>query len=294
MKKIVVLMPCLMSDANREVYSKVIADRLELKALGIIDQLVILAIDFSPEELNLFSEAVLITDYVTKDRTIVGARNTLLKWFYDSDYDFALWTDANERLTGTTKNDLYTLLNAVRNGLDVSVVFSTIGEIVYGQRIEARKRIEHLDEIILTRFKPTTSTMTLHFTLMVNINKYFNYELYIPETVDQSKGRPEDVVFAYMLDRALGSHLCPTIITSRISTSKSTWSGLSRSVKASEVPIDKAWIRKNIAQVPVLREPDNTTLFIKRVALEKEKVTKYKERRKGAKGVRLLDLPDEK
>lgn len=291
MKKIVVLMPCLMSDVNREVYNKVIMDRLELKALGMIDQLAILAINFSPEELDLYSEAILITDYATEDKTIVGARNTLLKWFYDSDYDFALWTDANERLSGTTKNDLYTLLNAVKNGLDVSVVFSTLGEFVYGQRIAARKRVEHLDEIILTRFKPTTSTMMLHFTLMINIYKYYNHKLFIPETADQSKGRPEDIVFAYMLDKALGSHLCPTIVTSRISASKSTWSGLSRSVKASEVPIDKTWIRENIAQVPVLREPDRATLFIKRVELEKERVTKYKEKHKGA---RLLDLPNKK
>ena len=59
----------------------------------------------------------------------IVSRNGLLDYFYNSDYDYAFWIDANSTVSGPTLNDVDTVINAIHKGkLDCcDAIFSTLG-----------------------------------------------------------------------------------------------------------------------------------------------------------------------
>ena len=90
MNKVMLMVPCLMLDTNRKRNKKCIdaARRLEF------DKIVVCAQQFQE------SDKTDGVEYIGNHAEGIGfvqARNELLKFFYESDFDYAMWLDANAK-----------------------------------------------------------------------------------------------------------------------------------------------------------------------------------------------------
>ena len=154
----------------------------------------------------------------------VKARNELLRYFYNSDSDYAFWIDANSNITKPTKNDAYTLLSALKdNKLDfVDAIFSTLGIWVSQERIELKKQNNYFDVVTLVPSRQTRNYNWMHGLIIKNFKKYYNEEIYIDDKCDTLQGLPEDVYFARLLKQLKVCYIAPTIVISKPDSRGST------------------------------------------------------------------------
>ena len=153
----------------------------------------------------------------------VVARNSLLKWFYESDYDYAFWIDANSKVTTTTLNDVTTILDALRDNKlpQVDTIFSTLGMWNSQERQDLKQESDYFDNVHLVPAKLTKNYDWMHGLIIKNFKKYYNQEFYIDERCDVLQGVPEDVYLSRLLRRKTKAFIAPTVVCSKPLSNKS-------------------------------------------------------------------------
>lgn len=216
--KVVMLIPCLMLQNNREANKKLM--RFAKEYYKGIDEFIVNDQEFIDSD---YEEGFTYIGHHKERQGFVNTRNQLLEYFYNSDADWAIWMDANSRVSKTSLNDFITLIDAVKQGkVEVDVVLSTLGIIVSGERIDAKKRSDYFEKIYLT--KVGNGYDWLHAAFMKNLKKYHNKEIYIdPEAEPRKAGMTEDVFFVRILRRLFDVRLCPTIVVTKAGVKTSTW-----------------------------------------------------------------------
>lgn len=211
MAKICGLTPCLMLDNTRKINRKSITfnvANLNLDGWALYDQ------NFSKDD---FIEGC---EHIANEPSRVGwvkARNGLLKWFYESDYDYAFWIDANSKICKTTLNDARTIIDAIKDDkLNMcDSIFSTLGMWASQDRVFFKSASDFYDNVHLIPAKMNKSYNWMHGLFIKNFKKYYNQEFYIDERCDTLQGIPEDVYFARLLRRFTNSYVAPTIVCSK-------------------------------------------------------------------------------
>lgn len=153
----------------------------------------------------------------------VGARNALLEAFYRSDYDYAVWMDANSWFSESTLNDVETLLDAVRCGaVGFDAVFSTLGIMADGDRQTCKTKADYFRRVhLMPAVRGNCDWM--HGLVMANLRKRYGWSPLIDERCDPCKGTSEDVFFARLLKRACRCAKLPTAVVSKPAAKTSTW-----------------------------------------------------------------------
>lgn len=275
--KIVMLVPCLMLETNRKANHKALRYAKEHYA---VDEIVICDQEF--DEADYEEGYSYLFHKYTPRLGFVEARNALLKHFYKSDADFALWMDANGRVSKAALNDLNTLLSVAREGkLNVDAVFSTLGINISGERIEAKKMPDFSNNIYLVNMK--SGYDWLHGMLMCNLKKKYGEEHYIDERCDPHKGTSEDVYFSRLLKRLHDCRLCPTITISKPSNRTSTWVADKTGYKYP--PVDNPTVDAYIDEYIRVRElkpkaKSHSTIKYPRIEKYKEYIRPYKPKTK--------------
>ena len=217
MKKIVMLIPCMMMETNRE--KNLEAQNYALENYKGIDQIVIYDQCFQDGD---FIDGIEYIGHQSQGQGFIKSRNELLKWFYKSDYDYAIWMDGNKTVSKTSLNDFNTLIDAVKNEkIDLDFIFSTIGINISQERMEIKKRPDYFKYIYL--LYKVRGYYWFHGLFMKNISKYYDDELYISEKCDVWKGLNEDIYFAILARKVYKTYLCPTIVINTPSSNTSTW-----------------------------------------------------------------------
>lgn len=217
MKKIVILTPCLMLDNTRDINKTAMAfnfEHLKPDCYAVYDQC------FTEEDRD-----PRYTYIANADRRMgwVPARNGLLRWFYESDYDYAFWIDANSKLSISTVNDASTIFEYLRNDKlpQVDTIFSTLGMWVSEDRRMMKMADDYFDKVHLIPAKNNKSYNWMHGLFIKNFKKYYNQEFYIDERCDVMQGTAEDVFFSRLLRRVSRAYVAPTIICNKPDSSKS-------------------------------------------------------------------------
>ena len=153
----------------------------------------------------------------------VAARNGLLKWFYESDYDYAFWIDANSKVTTTTLNDVTTILDSLRDNKlpQVDTIFSTLGMWNSQERQDLKQEADYFDNVHLVPAKLTKNYDWMHGLIIKNFKKYYNQEFYIDSRCDVMEGTAEDVYFSRLLRRMTKAYIAPTVVCSKPRSDKS-------------------------------------------------------------------------
>ena len=218
MKTIVCLAPCLMQENTRKI-NKSSLDRN-------ITTLV-------PDDYVLYDQCFKDTDYdsrfeyiahAKKKMGFVGPRNALLNWFYDSDYDYALWIDANSVVSRPTLNDIRTIMELLRQDRlpDCDAIFASLGMWGCTDRIRAKSAEDYFQKIHLLPTKNNCSWNWMHGLIHVNYKKKYNQRFLIDERCNVNEGTAEDVTFARTIQRFSNCWVCPTVVINKPSVSFST------------------------------------------------------------------------
>lgn len=224
MKKICVLTPCLMLNNNRDVNMKYINRNIEqLDA----DKHIIYAQCFTEHDYaSLQHPKIDIIGRKDSPQGFVTPRNELLEYFYESDYDYAFWIDANSNITSTTLNTYYTVLEAIRNEtIDVDAIFSSLGIMVSQERMALGSSPDYFDIVkLLPAGRYSVRNLSwLHGCFVKNLNKYYKKKLFMRQECDPWKGTVEDAYFSTLLRQCCNCYLCPSIVMSKPSAKTSTW-----------------------------------------------------------------------
>lgn len=280
--KIVMLMPCLMLENNRKVNNQALDYALEhynVDLIAINDQ------EFKDYDYREDSRIQYIGRHPER-RGFVNARNDLLRWFYSSDYDWAVWLDANAKITKTSLNDFVTVVEAIKAGkVEVDVILSTLGIYISSTRINARRAKDHLENVKLVRVEGTENAW-MHGMFMKNFKKEYGMEVYIREDCDPRKGLSEDAYFVQLLKRLFEVRLCPTITVTKPSNKASMW--VADKTHYAYPPIEWKMISRMVKSAeyePRPRRHLKDTYILPRVQYMKDKVTVYKERGKKRGGL---------
>lgn len=279
--KIVLLIPMLMLDNNRKVNNIAMDFALEHYT---VDMIVVNDQEFEDYDYRENDRIQYIGRHPER-RGFVKGRNDLLRWFYNSDYDWAVWLDANAKITKPSINDFVTVTEATKAGeIEVDVVLSTLGIYISSKRIDARGAKDHLDNVKLTKVEDTESAW-MHGLFMKNFKKEYGMEVYIHEDCDPRIGLSEDVYFVQLLKRLFEVRVCPTITVSKPSNKSSTW--VNDKANYAYPPIEWKMISRMVKSSeyePRPRRSLKDTYILPRVGYMKDKVTVYKERKKKARG----------
>ena len=214
--KVVMLIPALMLENNRKANH---AAMQYAKEHYHIDEFVVNDAEYLDTD---YEEGFTYIGHHAERQGFVRTRNQLLEWFYNSDADYAVWMDANGKVTKGSLNDMNTLIDAAKAGkIEVDAVFSTLGINISGERIAAKKMPDYFENIYLTKFEGGYDW--LHGMMIKNFKKYYGTEIYIDDRCDPRKGTSEDIYFARMMKRLFDVRLCPTITVSKPSNKTSTW-----------------------------------------------------------------------
>ena len=205
------LTPCLMLDNTRDINKKSITSNmahLELNAWALYDQ------GFTEQD---YIEGC---EHIANEPSRAGwvkARNGLLKWFYNSDYDYAFWIDANSTLSKPTINDARTIVDALKADKlsDCDAIFGTLGMWVSQDRIIAKSQDDFMQNVHLIPAKNNKSYNWMHGLFIKNFKKYYSQEFYIDERCDTLKGIPDDVYFARLLRKFASCWVAPTVVCNK-------------------------------------------------------------------------------
>lgn len=281
--KVIMLMPCLMLRNNRKANH---AAMEYAKQHYPVDEIVVNDAEFLPED---YREGFKYIGHHTERQGFVKTRNELLKYFYDSDADFAIWMDANKRIAKSSLNDFVTIVKALKEGkINTDLIFSTLGIWLSSERVAAKKLPTYFDETYLVKFKGGYDWM--HGLVMRNIAKVYGQRLFIDERCDPRQGWPEDVYFTRLLRKLFDYKLAATVTVATPTNKSSTWMAKEKGYKYPKV--DYATVNGMIDEaLRVIKfEPrprDNTTIALQRVPEYKELLKPYISRLK-KKGEGLL------
>lgn len=212
---------------------------------------------------------------------IVRARNQILEWFYNSEYDWAVWLDGNVKVSKTTLNDFRTVVDACkRDLLEIDVVTATFGNVISGKRIEARKAPDHLENIKLVQIDGASESPWIQCLFMRNFKKVYGMTPYLDSSLDITKGIMDDVYFVTLLRKLFEVRQCPTIVFGVPGNNKSsTWMPDQTKYPAPQYAHIRRLVEK-APYTPVKNSNTKKTYVIPRVEYMKEKLTVYKPRGK--------------
>lgn len=215
--KIVMLIPCLMLETNRD--KNLEAQQFALDNYKGLDEIVVYDQCYKESD---YLDGITYIGHQTKGKGFIEPRNKLLEWFYNSDYDYAVWMDGNKYVSKTALNDFNTVISKIKsNEIDVDFIFSTIGINISPERMEIKKRPDYFKNIYL--LYKVHGYEYFHGMFMKNIKKYYQDELYMSEECDVWKGLNEDIYFSKLVRELYDTYLCPTIVINTPSSKSSTW-----------------------------------------------------------------------
>lgn len=153
----------------------------------------------------------------------VISRNALLKYFYDSDYDYCFWIDANSTISKPCLNDLQTVLKAVRDGtlFNCDTIFSTLGIWCSQERMRVKKQSDFFDNVYVLPVRGGKAYNWMHGLIHKNFKKFYNQEFYIDDRCDTNIGIAEDVYFSRLLKTYTNAYLAPNICINKPNSNKS-------------------------------------------------------------------------
>lgn len=217
MYKILMLSPCLMLDNNRDYNIKCKERNLnEIQPDGyaVYDQC------FKNSE---YDPRITYIGHQQERKGWVIPRNALLRYFYNSDYDYCFWIDANSVISKTNLNDLRTVLTAVRDGTlwNCDTIFSTLGIWCSQERIDIKKASDFFDNVHILPVRGGKAYNWMHGLIHKNFKKFYNQEFYIDDRCDTNVGIPEDVYFSRLLKTYTNAYLAPTICVNKPDSNKS-------------------------------------------------------------------------
>ena len=217
MYKILMLSPCLMLDNNRAYNNRCKERNLE---------------EIQPDAYAVYDQCFLESDF--DDRvTYIGhqqerkgwviSRNALLKYFYNSNYDYCFWIDANSTVSKPCFNDLHTILKNIREGnlLQCDTIFSTLGMWCSQERSAIKQQPDFFENVHILPVKGGKAYNWMHGLIHKNFKKFYNKEFYIDERCDTNQGIPEDVYFSRLLKTYTNAYLAPNISINKPDSSKS-------------------------------------------------------------------------
>ena len=273
--KLCLLVPCLMTENNREVNFKKME---EMKTLGV-DEIIVNDQCFKPSDYQPGFT------YIGKGQGkagFVGARNQLLNWFYDSDYDWAVWLDANASVSKTTKNDFLTIIENVKAGnIKIDCIFSTLGIMISTERMEAHQYCDYFENVSLLHFTKSRYSW-MHGLFMKNFNKFYNVKPVIDERCDPYVGTSEDVYFAKLLRRLFDYRVAATVTISKPHSKHSTWQSGAGSYDYAPIDYEKIddYIVENLYKYPVKTFQTSNVIKLERIDKYKEYLKPYQSRSK--------------
>lgn len=274
MKKIMLLTPALMLDNNREANKNAMQYSLDNYS---IDEFVCYDQEFKEED---YIDGYNYIGHKEKREGFVKPRNELLKYFYNSDYDYAFLIDANEKITQSSINDLETVFHALKtNKIMSNAILTTMGIQISAERMIAKQRKDYFNFVYLLRNKKGYEWM--HGLIILNYKKYYNKEIYIDERCDPKKGISEDIYFVRTLHRLFECQLCPTIVASKPSNKTSTWqqNADNYAYPIIEMPIIDKIIKQNFENVDIKGIKINDIIKLERVKDNNlQHLKKYKSR----------------
>ena len=107
MAKIMCLIPCLMLPNNRDINKKAMdSNYTHLK----LDEYVVYDQCFEDKD---FDDRFTYIGHAKERMGWVTPRNELLKYFYNSDFDYAFWIDDNSTVSKSIFNDLKTIIDEI-------------------------------------------------------------------------------------------------------------------------------------------------------------------------------------
>ena len=280
--KIMGLTPCLMLDNNRAINAKSIQNNIDILKL---DEYVIYDQMFQPADFN--SKCTYI-GHADKRMGWAVPRNALLKYFYDSDFDYAFFIDANSVPSKPTINDLLSIIRSLRDG-ELSfcdAIFSTLGMWVSQERIMCKSLPDHLDNVHLVPARCDKSYNWMHGLFVKNFKKYYGQEFYMDERCHVLQGTPEDVFFARLLRKYANCWIAPTVVINKPSSNAScTMANGKGTYEYPPVLFDKedeyiAELSQKMGYHHCNRNIRPSEIVISRVPEYKDLVTPYKSRQK--------------
>lgn len=220
MASIMALVPCLMLPNNHDINMRAMKENYEY---------------LKPDVFAVYDQCFEKDDFVDEFTYIghantrmgwVEPRNALLRYFYNSNCDYAFWIDANSTISKPTLNDILTINNAIKedklNFCDT--IFATLGMWVSQDRIKYKSAEDYFEKVHLIPAKNDRSYNWMHGMFHRNYKKYCNQEFYIDERCDTRKGTPDDVYFARMVRRYTNSYVAPTVVINKPNSKAScTW-----------------------------------------------------------------------
>lgn len=277
------LMPVLMVEGNRKINMKALNHAIKY---------------YNVDKIVINDQEFLDTDYVEHEKVeyighhkerqgFVKARNQLLEWFYESEYDWAVWLDGNGRISKTTLNDFDTVVGALKVGdIGVDAITSTLGNWISGLRIEAKKMPDHMKVVRLLPNRVEIQSH-MHGLFMRNFKKYYDISPVIHRDCDPRKGLSEDVYFIELLSELFEIYICPTIVVTKPSPEASTWLTNSRKVvgyPTTAMKEIKTMVARELRGSPKFRK-DGKTIVLERNRYHIEKLKPYRPKIRKEKGV---------
>ena len=218
MNKIIALSPCLMLDNTRKINHKKMSFNRQTFPF---DDYVVCAQEFLESDYD--SRFTYIVNSPNK-LGWVRSRNELLKYFYNSDADYAFWIDANSAVSKSSINDLLTIMDAIKNEKlnNCDAIFSTLGMWISQDRMNIKSQQNYLTTVTLIPAKNNRSYNWMHGLIIKNFKKYYDEELYIDTRCDTLKGLAEDVYFARLLRQFKACYVAPGICLTKPNSKGST------------------------------------------------------------------------
>ena len=220
MAKIMCLIPCLMLPNNRKINMKAMNstyEHLKLDEYVVYDQC-FEETDFDPRFTYI--------GHASERMGWVIPRNELLKHFYNSDYEYAFWIDANSTVSKSTLNDLTSIIDAIHSDKlnDCDSIFATLGMWISQERMQCKAAEDFFDKVHIQPTKNNRSYNWMHGLFHKNFKKFYRQEYYVDERCDTKQGTADDVYFARTLQRFTNSYVAPTVCINKPSSKAScTW-----------------------------------------------------------------------
>lgn len=283
MHKICVLIPCLMKPNNEEVNMKRMRELHD--ELGFDD---IIIYDQCFEDRHKEPWMTLI-GHAKEPQGFVKPRNELLKWFYESDFDYAMWMDANAVVSRPQRNALMTLKAWLESGeCPYDVVQSTFQLWVSGEGILDHRRPDYDKTILVSTLDEPVKVRdgTMIGMVMANFSKKYGDKPYIRHDCDPWSGTSEDVFFINLIKRLYRVGLCSSLGFSKSGSKTSTWRE-GQGTKYNYPPIKKEvldqMIREYVRESHLVVRKEfmaKNTFEIERVARFKDLIKEFKPKNK--------------
>lgn len=235
--KICVLIPVYMTDNSRQINLDNL-NKLKETEFSYVDEVVIC--DQCFEKSDYIEGFTYLGPFGKMAHGCLDARNILFRWFYNSDYDYALLMDARENLSKAGLNSFATLCNNIHNdNINLDCIQSTLGIMVSQERIEDKKRSDYRDNIWIRPSKPQNH---LHHCFLANLKKKYGLELYIePEIIMADNFKvTDDLYFITKLDRYIDMYIIGEMIVNTGPQSASLWATSKGSESTKGVPWKRA------------------------------------------------------